>query len=239
MSVESRVTNHESRIPVWRRIVTALGVIGGTVALHEAAHAIAAVRGGGKVKEIGVGFGPPMARFRVRGLPVVVRAFPLGGYAAVDVDELPPAKRIRMLLAGPLANIAVGVPLLIGFRRHPAVILGDGRSVGLTGFLGTMSALSRAAAEGAGAVGRLAGAINVGLGLMNLLPVYPLDGGHVVMSLMEAQGVPRRARTVFARLSAAIFFLLVQTAMLGDLRRLAGNRGAWEPGNREHNLKQA
>lgn len=222
MRGESRVTNHESRMPVWRRIATALGVIGATVALHEAAHAVAAVRGGGKVKEIGVGFGPPVTKFRVRGVPVVIRALPLGGYAAVDVDDLPPLTRIRMLLAGPLANIAVGVPLLMGFRRHPAVVLSEGRAVGLTGFVGTISALSRAAAQGTGAVGRLAGAINVGLGLMNLLPVYPLDGGHVVMNLMEAHGVPRQARTVFARLTAAIFFLLVQSAMLGDLRRLGG-----------------
>ena len=77
-------------------------------------------------------------------------------------------------------------------------------------------------------MGRLAGAINVGLGLMNLLPVYPLDGGHAVMSLMEARGVPRPARMAFARLTAAVFFLLVQSAMVGDLRRLAGDRRSSE-----------
>ena len=231
ISDESRITNHESRLPLWRRIAIALGVIGATVAVHEAAHAVAAVRGGGKVKEVGVGFGPRVARLRVRGLPVVLRAFPLGGYAAVDVDSLPPLSRIRMLLVGPLANIAVGVPLLMAFRRHPAVVLGDGRNVGLTGFVGTMSALSQAAAAGPGAVGRLAGAINVGLGLMNLLPLYPLDGGHVVMSLMEARGVPRQARMAFARLTAAIFFLLVQSAMLGDLRRLTAKARTGQQAN--------
>lgn len=206
---------------MWRKILTALGVIGATVAVHEAAHALVAARRGGTVREIGVGFGPPLVRTRVRSLPVVVRAFPFGGYAAVDIEKIPPRRRVGMLLAGPLANIAVGVPLLFAFRRHSSVALGDGRAVGLTGFVGTLSALTRAAAEGPGAVGRLAGAINVGLGLMNLMPVYPLDGGHVVMSLMEARGVSQRTRLAFARITAAAFVVLVQTAMLADLRRLA------------------
>src|SRR2546425_12620950 len=103
----------------WQHVLTALGVIGATVAVHEAAHAIAAVRVGGKVKEIGVGFGPPLLRVRIRGVPVVLRAFPLGGYAAVDAATLPPMRRILLLLAGPLANIAAGVPFPPAIRRHP------------------------------------------------------------------------------------------------------------------------
>lgn len=211
---------------MWRRILTAVSVIGATVAVHEAAHAVAARRAGGSVKELGIGFGPPLVRLRVRGLPVVIRAVPLGGYAAVDVAALPPRRRIGMLLAGPLANILVGLPLLWGLRRHPPVQLveSDGRRVALAGFFGTFTALTRAAAQGAGVVGRLAGAINVGLGVMNLLPLYPLDGGHVVMNLMEDRGVPRPARAAFARLTAAAFLLLAQAALAGDLRRLARTR---------------
>lgn len=217
---DSRFTNHESRR--WRHLLSAIGVIGATVALHEVAHAVAAARAGGTVKEVGVGFGPPLLRFRVRGLPVVVRALPLGGYAAVDVEQIPPRRRIPMLLAGPLANIVAGLPLLLAFRRHHIEVPTDGRRVGLTGFLGTLAALASAAAQGPGSLARLAGSINVGLGVMNLLPVYPLDGGHVAMSIMEERGVPRGTRTAFARLTAAAFVLLVQAAMLGDLRRLAG-----------------
>jgi len=210
---------------MWRRLLTALGVIGGTVAVHEAAHALAAARAGGTVREIGVGFGPAVFRTRVRALPLVVRALPLGGYAAVDVEALPPRRRAGMLLAGPLTNIALGAPLLYLLRRHPAVALGDaGRPVGLTGVLGTFAALFRAADQGAGAVGRLAGAINVGLGVMNLMPIYPLDGGYVVASLLEARGASARARAAFARLTAVAFALLVQGAMLADLRRLSGSR---------------
>src|SRR2546428_11168034 len=92
----------------WQHVLTALGVIGATEAVHEAAHAIAAVRVGGKVKEIGGGFGPPLLRVRIRGVPVVLRGFPLGGYAGVGAETLPPLRRIWLLLAGPRAHLAPG-----------------------------------------------------------------------------------------------------------------------------------
>ncbi len=225
-----------------RRVLTAAGVIGATVALHEAAHAVMAVRAGGKVKEIGVGFGPQIARAKVRtkagDIPVAVRAFPFGGYAAIDVDEIPPERRIPLLLAGPLANIAAGLPLMLSVRGSPPLPLpakssgspeirdseflgldGD-RRVGVAGFIGTVSALLRAAGRGPAAVLQLAGAINVGLGLMNLLPIYPLDGGHVAIAYMERRGVPKSTRMMFARLTSAIFLWLVQAALLADIRRL-------------------
>jgi membrane-associated protease RseP (regulator of RpoE activity) len=207
----------------WRKILTAVGVIGATVAIHEAAHAVAAARAGGRVREVGIGFGPVLLRRRIGGLPVSVRALPLGGYAHIDVDEVPPRRRVPLLLAGPLANITVGISLLLALRRHPVVNLGDfEQRVGLTGAIGTFTALFRASEAGPGAVGRLAGAINVGLGVMNLMPVYPLDGGHIVNTLLEARGASPSSRALFTRITAAVFALLVQRAMIADLRRLAG-----------------
>ena len=207
------------------RVLAAGGVIGATVALHEAAHAVMAVRAGGKVKEMGIGFGPQIARTSIRTgageIPVVLRALPLGGYAAIDVDAIPPDRRIPLLLAGPLANIAVGLPLMVLLRKNavPMPLEGD-RRVGLAGLIGTVSALLRAAGRGPAAVLQLAGAINVGLGIMNLLPIYPLDGGHLAMAYMERRGIPKPARMTFARLTTAIFFYLVQAALVADVRRL-------------------
>jgi membrane-associated protease RseP (regulator of RpoE activity) len=207
------------------RVLAAGGVIGATVALHEAAHAVMAVRAGGKVKELGIGFGPQLARTRIRTkageIPVVLRALPLGGYAAIDVDEIPPQRRIPLLLAGPLANIAAGLPLMLALRNEAVPLPLDGdRRVGVAGLIGTVSALLRAAGRGPAAVLQLAGAINVGLGIMNLLPIYPLDGGHLAMAYMERRGIPKPARMTFARLTAAIFFWLVQAALVADMRRL-------------------
>jgi membrane-associated protease RseP (regulator of RpoE activity) len=82
----------------------------------------------------------------------------------------------------------------------------------------------QAAEQGPGAVVRLAGVVNVGLGVMNLLPVYPLDGGHVALSVMEARGVSVRARAAFAGITAAVFFWMVQAALLGDLDQALGRK---------------
>ncbi len=208
----------------WADFLTALGVIGATVALHEAAHAVAAVRAGGTVKEVGVGFGPALLRLRVGRLPVAVRALPMGGYAAVDAGHIAPLRRIPMLLAGPLTNIIAGAALLLAFRRHPVSLPTNGRQVGVTGVVGALSALAHAARLGPGAVARLAGSINLGLGVMNLLPVFPLDGGHVALNLMEARGISPKTRTVFSRITAAVFLTIAHAALVGDLRRLAGTR---------------
>ncbi|MDQ7819126.1 MAG: site-2 protease family protein [Armatimonadota bacterium] len=204
-----------------RRSLAAAGVIGATVALHELAHAWAALRLGGRVREVGVGFGPPLLRGALRGIPVVLRVLPVGGYAAVDTETLPVRRRIPVLLAGPLANVAAGLALLLGLRGHPAPARTGSRPLEISGVVGALAALAGAARHGAGAVGRVAGAVNLGLGLMNLLPVYPLDGGHVVVGLMEARGLPARVRQAFVRLSLLVFVLLAEAALLADLRRLA------------------
>ncbi len=219
---------------MWRRIATAVGVIGVTIALHEAAHAVVALWTGGRVREIAVGFGPPLLRTQVRSMPVTIRALPLGGYAAVDVEHLPPQQRLWMLVAGPLTNIAVGLPLALGLRRYPIVPLPARGRVGLSGLVGTVSMLAEAADQGLGSVARLAGSINVGLGVMNLLPLFPLDGGHVVMNVMEAQGASMRTRAVFASITAAAFAWLAQAALVGDLRQLRERMAAARPQDGAH-----
>src|SRR5256712_14050673 len=97
-SREARITDHGPRH--WRHLLTALGVIGATVALHEGAHALVTARAGGKVREIGIGFGPPLFRLRGRPLSVLVRMLPLGGDAAGDPEQNPPRPRNPHTLAG-------------------------------------------------------------------------------------------------------------------------------------------
>ena len=109
---------------------------------------------------------------------------------------------------------------MLGLRNEAPIPLDGDRRVGVAGLIGTVSALLRAAGRGPAAVLQLAGAINVGLGIMNLLPIYPLDGGHLAMAYMERRGISKPARMTFARLTAAIFFWLVQAALVADMRRL-------------------
>jgi len=64
------------------------------------------------------------------------------------------------------------------------------------------------------------GLISLSLALLNLLPLLPLDGGHILFSLIE--GVSRRAiaQSVYVRVSAvgiALFLLLFYVGLSNDL----------------------
>jgi regulator of sigma E protease len=69
------------------------------------------------------------------------------------------------------------------------------------------------------------GLISLSLALLNLLPLLPLDGGHIVFSIVE--GIRGRAvkREIYERVSAVGIFLVVLLFFVGlsnDIGRLGG-----------------
>jgi membrane-associated protease RseP (regulator of RpoE activity) len=209
-----------------------VGVLGGTVLLHEVAHAVAARRAGGVVREVGVGFGPVVARGRVRGVEVTLRPIPVGGFAAIDIEQLPPERRAGVLLAGPLANIGAGLLLRLaaravgGGRVSLSALPGQTRPVEVGGLLAAFLMLARAAGAGPGALVRAAGDVNLGVGLANLLPVLPLDGGHLAAARLEASGASRATVLAFKQITAALFAWFVARVLVADLERLRAARNA-------------
>ncbi len=204
----------------WARWAKVAGIIGGTVMLHEIAHALAAKRAGGEVREVGVGFGPVLLRRKLGGVDVTLRPIPLGGFAAIDTDRLPPARRVPVLLAGPLANIAAGLLLRLA-ARTPAPPLLPGRTgrVQVGGPLSVMALLAGADREGPRSLAAAAGAVNLSVGISNLLPLLPLDGGHLAVAHMEAAGVRSSAVSAFRQTSVALFLWFALRALLSDLTR--------------------
>lgn len=102
--------------------------IGLVVAVHEYGHYRVAVACGIKVLRFSIGMGKPLLRWRWPGREAefVIAALPVGGYVkmlderegAVPPDELhrafnrqPLRKRVAVVLAGPLANLALAVLL--------------------------------------------------------------------------------------------------------------------------------
>jgi regulator of sigma E protease len=70
------------------------------------------------------------------------------------------------------------------------------------------------------------GLLSLSLGLLNLLPLLPLDGGHIAFSIIE--GVRGRAvgREVYERVSAvgiALVLLLFFIGLSNDVGRIGGN----------------
>lgn len=211
----------------WARWARVVGVIGATVMVHEIAHAIAARRAGGDVREVGVGFGPVLLRRKVGGVDVTLRPLPLGGFAAIDLDRVPPARRVPVLLAGPAANIAAGLLLRQAARvPAPALLEGQAERMQVGGLLSVLSLLTRADGAGPRSLAAAAGALNLSIGISNLIPLLPLDGGHLAVARMESAGVRPDAVTLFRGLSAALFGWLAVWTLVSDLARLRGESPA-------------
>lgn len=205
----------------WQHWAQAFGVIGVTVLLHEVAHAVAARRAGGTVREVGIGFGPPLARRQIGGVDVTLRPIPIGGFAAIDVEQLPPARRVPVLLAGPLVNIAAGLLLRRLAHATPQTLLpGQSHRIEVGGLLAALTMLTRAAATSPRSLARTAGDINLSVGLANLLPVLPLDGGHLAAAQLEAAGAGKSAVMAFKQITAGFFLWLAVRVLFADLARL-------------------
>ena len=64
--------------------------------------------------------------------------------------------------------------------------------------------------------------ISVNLGLINLLPVPVLDGGHLAFFLIEAlrrRPISRRTREVASLLGMSVLFVLMMIAFKNDVER--------------------
>jgi membrane-associated protease RseP (regulator of RpoE activity) len=105
-----------------------------SVFLHELGHYMAGKRGGMKVTEFFIGFGPRLWSFRRGETEYGLKAIPLGAYVKTpgmtNLEEIPVdeeyrtyraqsyGRRARMVLAGPFMNLAVA---LVGFCLFFAV----------------------------------------------------------------------------------------------------------------------
>ena len=69
------------------------------------------------------------------------------------------------------------------------------------------------------------GLISLSLALLNLLPLLPLDGGHIFFSLLEAVRGRAVAREVYERFSAvgiAVVLMLFFIGLTNDVGRIGG-----------------
>lgn len=109
-------------------------------------------------------YGHALACRQVGGNANHIMLWPLGGVAYVDPPPRPGAT-LWSIAAGPLVNVGLLVVLLI---------------------FGTLSRSAEwaAAMPNAHALLRSVAFINVGLLIFNMLPIYPLDGGQILRSLL-------------------------------------------------------
>jgi Zn-dependent protease len=144
-------------------------------------------------------FGHAMACRQVGGKADRIVLWPLGGVAYVDPPQRPGAT-LWSIAAGPLVNVAL-IPVLLA-------VYSFGRTSGWAVSMPDIYKLIRAVLY-----------INVGLLIFNILPIYPLDGGQILRSLLWF--VLGRARSL---LVATIVGLL---GIVGGIGLALYSRNAW------------
>lgn len=214
--------------------------------VHEAGHALAAWVARVRVREVMFGLGPILAAARVGGVRVSLRLLPLG--AGVDVDDnayerAPAWKKAVLLLSGPAGNF-LGCALALGWlgwlwsNGHAlatALFAAEGTARVVTA---TVSVLVGGSADVVGPVGlaRVVGnlgpgsletgllvfaCVSAGLGVFNLLPVAPLDGGRIVVELLGPRLSPigrRRLEAAGAVALGAVAAVVFLADIVGLLR---------------------
>jgi len=109
-------------------------------------------------------FGHALACRQVGGRANQIVLWPLGGVAYVDPPPRPGAT-LWSIAAGPLVNVAL-LPILYG-------VVAQGRSQGWAAAMPDLYSLIYTVMW-----------INAGLLIFNILPIYPLDGGQILRSLL-------------------------------------------------------
>ncbi len=123
-----------------------------------------------------------------------IRLYLIGGVAAMEKEVNEPLKEAKMTFAGPLSSIIIGILLLsvnYAFNKAP---VSEGNPLFLMIFI--------------------LGYINIILGLFNLLPAYPMDGGRILraflatrMNFVKATEKSATIGKTFAVLMAILGFL--------------------------------
>jgi Zn-dependent protease/CBS domain-containing protein len=135
------------------------------------------------------------------GLPVrKITLFLFGGISNVESKPLTPHAELTSALMGPLSSVGLGLAFV-----WPTVALARATGADLTDPLALVADLDP---------GRTLllwlGPVNIALGLFNLLPAYPLDGGRLLRAaLWVVLGDLRRATQWAARVGQGVGWLLV------------------------------
>ena len=96
----------------------------------------------------------------------------LGGIAMINMNRIKPREEFWIALAGPAFNLALGIPALVLFILNPGhwlVIPCEPESIMTWAGVGVLYFT----------------VANLVMGLFNLIPAYPMDGGRIIRSLLS------------------------------------------------------
>ena len=128
--------------------------------------------------------------------------------------SLPEASRAAVMYAGQVASFAVQLIM----PQHTMEVLDQSSSV-----VGIAAVASEAASSGLFDFLTVAAAISMSLGFMNLLPIPPLDGGKILIELIQLvlrRELPLRVQNAISYIGLAFFLFVFVFVLRNDILRL-------------------
>ncbi len=154
------------------------------VTLHEFGHALVA------------------KRFKIN-VPHIT-LLPIGGVASLERMPDKPMQEFLIAIAGPLVNFVIAGLLF------PLLLVVRGTQNGVLGFDNVNEFLNQMQSPSLASLLLYLVITNLGLGIFNLLPAFPMDGGRILRALL-AMGLPyvdaTRIAVFVGRIMAALFAL--------------------------------
>ncbi|MDE1883070.1 MAG: RIP metalloprotease RseP [Rhodospirillales bacterium] len=159
-------------------------------------------------------------------LPVTVGDASMDGTEIGRLGVVGTESSLKRLLPGPAVAAAfqeTGQQISGWFSGMEGLIIQHHGLRDLAGPLGIAQISGQAAALGVVAVINLIALLSINLGLVNLIPIPILDGGHLLFYAVEfliRRPVPEQAREAGLRMGVAIILSLVMLVTFNDLTRL-------------------
>ncbi|MGC8572278.1 MAG: site-2 protease family protein [Candidatus Micrarchaeia archaeon] len=126
---------------------------------------------------------------------------PLGGASIIDLDNVKPSISLKIALAGPVMSILLGLLCGIIAIIAPPVML--------TQWLGVPVSIVT--------IFQILFILNILLGIFNLLPAFPLDGGRVMKSALERKHDPFTATKLAVKISNIILVIFIVGSIIYEL----------------------
>jgi Zn-dependent protease len=119
---------------------------------------------------------------------------PMGGASIIDFSKVKPEQEFKISVAGPISNIVAGAVFAVSLFFMPGGILSSG---------GVFHSALLWLAE-----------VNMALGILNLIPGFPMDGGRILRAYLQERTDYFRATSVTVRISKIIVLLIVAVSVV-------------------------
>jgi regulator of sigma E protease len=150
---------------------------------------------------------------------------PTGKVARQAYIGVRPSDKLERTALGASVVDAVDAPLEMGAGLYKELTHPKTLSQSVGGPVAIVAATDQASKRGLYQILFLAAVLSISLGFMNLLPIWPLDGGQIVVAIIEmfrGRRLSFQVQSRVASLGMALVGMLVVTVFWTDIKHLAG-----------------